>query len=181
MTDTRPRLRCIRDHECSGLSRDQDHDTGLDAFCVWPDATTSFTRIGLRHPGDEVDETLLWNGPKQEIWDQVTVSRWKPRIRFIPANAIFVVKSFLDYLVSASLSLFFFNLLPVSFLDGGHLLKAILNDLPDVRADDFDIESIDVRRFPGRWKARFESLVMYGTIGLLVVCMAMAVVRMITT
>ncbi|KAJ8082502.1 hypothetical protein PM082_008357 [Marasmius tenuissimus] len=131
--------------------------------------------------GDEVDETLLWNGPKQEIWDQVTVSRWKPRIRFIPANAIFVVKSFLDYLVSASLSLFFFNLLPVSFLDGGHLLKAILNDLPDVRADDFDIESIDVRRFPGRWKARFESLVMYGTIGLLVVCMAMAVVRMITT
>ncbi|KAG7095133.1 hypothetical protein E1B28_005914 [Marasmius oreades] len=176
-----PRTRCIIDEECSGPRN--HHDSDPDAICVGPDEeTTSFTRLTIRrHHGDAGVETLVWNGPKIEIWEQVKVSRWASRFWFVPMRTLFLAGSCFDYLVAASLSLFFFNLLPVPLLDGGQLLKALLNNLPELHAGDFDIESMRSGQTPGRRKARIERGIMFWTTGMLVACVLMAVLRTMKT
>lgn len=84
----------------------------------------------------------------------------------------------------ASLSLFFFNLLPLPYLDGSQFLNAILEaslkDSGVVHPDDFELEAVEERRRPRRsvwWKELLVWLIPELTLGLLAVCTLLGVLN----
>ncbi|KAE9388653.1 hypothetical protein BT96DRAFT_428841 [Gymnopus androsaceus JB14] len=64
----RAQLRCRREIDC-----------GVDSVCTRPDSSSSILRLSVQ--GQEV---ILWSGPRNEIWEQVSVGRYVPRFWFIP-------------------------------------------------------------------------------------------------
>ncbi|ESK88688.1 membrane-bound transcription factor site-2 protease-like [Moniliophthora roreri MCA 2997] len=141
LTSSTPRTRCLQDKECN---------TNLE-MCVWPDKTASLMRIRFRESADD-DKTVLWNGPRKEVWEQVIVSKYIPRFWFVPLGAATVIATFFEYLMLATLSLYLFNLLPLPMLDGSQLLDTGLNMLSDT--PDRDLESAEDGRRTGRWSKR---------------------------
>ncbi|KAF8602739.1 hypothetical protein BDV93DRAFT_557216 [Ceratobasidium sp. AG-I] len=85
------------------------------------------TRIGVVRNGKE--ETVLWNGPSEEIWEQVSVDEIVPRYWFIPLGLPELCALFISYTSTITLSLFFLNLLPIRHLDGAQVLSALLDIL----------------------------------------------------
>jgi S2P endopeptidase len=66
-----------------------------------------------------------------------------------------------SYISTITLSLFFFNLLPLPYLDGAEVLSALLDRLPTRPSEDYDLESTDGISQPRndrRWKQRVEKL-----------------------
>ncbi|GJJ12998.1 hypothetical protein Clacol_007247 [Clathrus columnatus] len=49
---------------------DSDIDCTNDSICVRPHPSTSLTRIIFQHSDVEELKTVVWNGPRQEIWEQ---------------------------------------------------------------------------------------------------------------
>ncbi|KAG5720502.1 hypothetical protein E4T56_gene9593 [Termitomyces sp. T112] len=84
---------------------------------------------------------------------------------------------FWEYLLMASLSLFFFNLLPLPYLDGSQfldtILEASLRDPRRINSDEYELEAVEERRRPRRnvwWKEVLRWLIPELTTGLLAVC-----------
>lgn len=76
----------------------------------------------------------------------------------------------------ATLSLFVFNLLPLPFLDGAQLLNALLDYVRPVSELGVDEESGISQRAPAAsWKRRFERLVQFGTLGMILLYMLLRV------
>jgi S2P endopeptidase len=95
------------------------------------------------HPEEET--VVLWSGPPQEIWEAVNVGNWLPRASVLPLWIPTVVKGFWQYLTMATLSLYFFNLLPIPHLDGSELLQSFVDLIFDTQRDMFmyDVEALD--------------------------------------
>ena len=88
-----------------------------------------------------------------------------------------------------TLSLFFFNLLPLASLDGAHFLETILQMSlfggPDDAQFEYDLEAwgaAEERRWnprrPARWKAIAGRLVPRLTMGLFVLCILLQFINM---
>ncbi|KAL0958902.1 hypothetical protein HGRIS_014220 [Hohenbuehelia grisea] len=77
------------------------------------------------------ETVLLWSGPREEIDEQVTVSRYAPgliaRVLTPPLPLRTFFGLFLEYTQMATLSLYLFNLLPLPFLDGAQFLRVLLD------------------------------------------------------
>ncbi|KAG9018630.1 hypothetical protein FRB90_011116 [Tulasnella sp. 427] len=129
------------DTVCMSTSKNPDEE---DEICIRPRKDLELLRITLLPPpwdpeaapdgreksgGTSADaRTVIWNGPKEEIWEQLTVGRLRPKSQWIPAYLPVWTQLFLRYLQIISLSLFIFNLLPIPKLDGG-LILGILMDI----------------------------------------------------
>lgn len=104
----------------------------LNALCVRPAPHVELLRLTFIHPSASLLEedgkrsmVILWSGPRREILEQVLVDTRRLTAFFSFAFVDFLTY-FYSYLTTANLSLFFFNLLPLSFLDGGQLLGTLL-------------------------------------------------------
>ncbi|KZT06600.1 uncharacterized protein LAESUDRAFT_812593 [Laetiporus sulphureus 93-53] len=97
--------------------------------CVCPGKEERLVRLRVVMPvGEEGRErVVVWQGEKEEILEEVEVSTYLPRTRLLPLRLPLLVNAFFTYLLALSLSLYVFNLLPLSFLDGGQFLDALLD------------------------------------------------------
>ncbi|KAI0772391.1 hypothetical protein BD413DRAFT_612553 [Trametes elegans] len=75
--------------------------------------------------GGDGEVTVVWQGDRREILEEVDVGDWLPRARWLPMGLPFVWATLFSYLQTLTLSLYFFNLLPLPFLDGGQLLDVL--------------------------------------------------------
>lgn len=89
----------------------------------------------------------------------------------------------------ATLSLFFFNLLPLPFLDGSELLCALMDLVTDAEnALSFDVEALElgragVRRGRGilqRAKSHIVRYVPYGTLGIVIMSSLSSIANSLT-
>ncbi|KAH8096848.1 peptidase family M50-domain-containing protein [Cristinia sonorae] len=110
-----------------------DLDCGGAHVCVRPISDEEILRIRvwippyMRSASSKQEEVVIWSGPWDEVLEDVEVSMYYPRYGFLPLWFPSFVNAFFGYLSSLSLSLYFFNLLPLSFLDGGQFLDALLD------------------------------------------------------
>ena len=131
--------------------------------------------------GNPTEYVLIWSGPTSEVLDHVHVGRHQPQFSWLPASVPELWGLFLEYLATINLSLFFFNLLPISILDGGVVLGVVLDMLggrfgrskETTRAEIYDIDSMmesgearDSHVGGRRWRRPLEKGIGYGTMGL---------------
>ncbi|CCA68088.1 hypothetical protein PIIN_01956 [Serendipita indica DSM 11827] len=105
---------------------------------------------------------IVYKGPTVDVLNQVTVGYLQPRTYLFPPISLpnlmrvhlpLMFGRFLDYTARLSLSLAFFNLLPVQGLDGGVVLACVLHWLLIGRdgtrpGEEFDIEMLEQGESP---------------------------------
>ncbi|KAF8066825.1 hypothetical protein FPV67DRAFT_1496653 [Lyophyllum atratum] len=166
LTSSNSTERCTSTADCTGTS-----------ICVRPDRSEQLLRLTV-HPASEDSDAkvILWSGPSREIWEEVQVGTLLPRIPIIPIRLPLFVEIFWEYLLMGTLSLYFFNLLPLPYLDGSQFLKMILqmafDDSSDEARDEYDLEASQLpqerRRSRRRvwWKGMLGRFIPRFTIGL---------------
>ncbi|KAF8191366.1 hypothetical protein BJ912DRAFT_1041697 [Pholiota molesta] len=160
----------------------------LESACVVPAKDAQLLRLTVRPTIADVDgETVvLWSGPPVEIWEEVQVSTWAPRIWILPLWAPPLVAIFWEYLTMATLSLYFFNLLPLPHLDGTELLHSLLDwafemdngavsyNFSALEAGENDREEPRTRR---RWKERIMRYTPYAMCGLVICSILLSILN----
>lgn len=128
--------------------------------------------------GNPTEYVLVWSGPTSEILTHVHVGRRQPRFSWLPGSLPKLWELFLEYLATINLSLFFFNLLPISILDGGVVLGVVLDILErrskgtsGAEAYEFDsmVESgvtQDGHSGGRKWRRTVEKGIGFGSMGL---------------
>ncbi|KAI0700664.1 hypothetical protein C8T65DRAFT_709626 [Cerioporus squamosus] len=107
-------------------------DCGHAQLCVRPRSDQTLLALTLHIPPwlrrdgeDSAERTVVWQGDSTEILREVLVGDWLPRSRMLPTTLPALFSQLHMYLTTLTLSLYFFNLLPLPFLDGGQLLDAL--------------------------------------------------------
>ncbi|KAH6904301.1 hypothetical protein BKA70DRAFT_1109670 [Coprinopsis sp. MPI-PUGE-AT-0042] len=103
-----------------------DH-CGDERACGVFDRKLGILRIRAREGLEGREKVLLWSGPRQEVWEQVSVSRWRGRLGVLKSGYLNFIVNFQSYMEMTALSLFVFNLLPIWHLDGMQLLSTLLS------------------------------------------------------
>ncbi len=112
---------------------------------------------GMRTPPRKPTRLIVYKGPAVDVLDQVNVGYLQPRTYLFPPISLpnlmrvhlpLMFARFLDYTARLSLSLAFFNLLPVQGLDGGVVFTCILRWLLTNRGgtrpgEEFDVELLE--------------------------------------
>ncbi|KAF7303743.1 Histone acetyltransferase [Mycena indigotica] len=161
---TSDRHRCQVDEECPS-----------EMLCVRPRDSANFVRIGVG------DKTILWSGPKNEIYDQVEIGSRIPLL--CPFWLVQHLTLFWSYLKMATLSLFLFNLLPLPYLDGTQFMQALLDmSLPEEH-EEYDMNALESgdrrqRSRRDRWKERAGRSIGTVTSGLFVLSVVFALIDM---
>lgn len=117
-----------------------------------------------------------------------TVSpRYVLAVRVCPASVRDIQPSslFIRYLTMATLSLYFFNLLPLPHLDGAELLLTILDFLFDGKQEPFvyDIEALETADDPEttrtrlRWKQRLGNIISIVTMSVFICCIILGMMN----
>ena len=135
----------------------------------------------------------------------VQVGNWLPRLRILPLWLpslldIFwqcvlvqlsvrdsVIFTFIRYLTMATLSLYFFNLLPLPHLDGTELLLTILDFLFDRKQEPFvyDVEALEITDAPEatrtrrRWKQRLGKIISITTMSVFICCIILGMMKLL--
>ncbi|PPQ99972.1 hypothetical protein CVT24_009551 [Panaeolus cyanescens] len=160
---------------------------GAGSVCSLPNPKETLTRIVFQSVGVERDTTILWKGPRDEIWEEVQVSDWIPRVSFLPLWAPQLIGTFWNYLTMATLSLFFFNLLPIPHLDGQELMESALEVAFSLQNDAFiyDIEALETgdgahetTRRRRRIKDKLSKGISYGTLGVFLSCIPLVAINL---
>ncbi|KDR70284.1 hypothetical protein GALMADRAFT_255189 [Galerina marginata CBS 339.88] len=61
------------------------NDCPSESVCAFPHKESQLMRLTVRPSILELEETVvLWNGPRIEVWEEVQVGNWLPRIWFLP-------------------------------------------------------------------------------------------------
>jgi len=74
-------------------------------------------------------------------YDQVDVTRWRPRSQFLPLWFPNLATKIAQYIQTLTLSLFLLNVLPLPQLDGGILLDAVLRHFERKTSVEIDVEA----------------------------------------
>ncbi|KAI0368501.1 hypothetical protein BV20DRAFT_1022387 [Pilatotrama ljubarskyi] len=105
-------------------------ECGHSQLCLRPRSDQELVSLTMHMPpwweqkGDS-ERTVVWQGDRSEILDEVEVGDWLPRYSWLPIGLPFVWGTLFSYLRTLTLSLYFFNLLPLPFLDGGQLFDTL--------------------------------------------------------
>jgi S2P endopeptidase len=159
---------------------------GAGSVCALPSSKEKITRIVFQTPESEKGIIILWKGPREEIWEEVQVSEWIPRVSFLPLWIPQVVETFWSYLTMATVSLYFFNLLPFPHLDGQELMESALEMAFSLQSDAFlyDIEALEfgsgvqeTTRQRRRMKDKIAKSISYGTFGVFLSCIPVVAVN----
>ncbi|KAF8527612.1 hypothetical protein BU17DRAFT_39700 [Hysterangium stoloniferum] len=115
--------RCTSDVVCNA-------ETGGTDICIRPHPSTSLLRISVKESGNTgVGKVVVWSGPRREVWEQVTIGTYLPGFPLLHVGLPAAGKLLFEYLKVVSISLFFFNILPVRILDGGEIFSSFLDVL----------------------------------------------------
>ncbi|KAI8973161.1 hypothetical protein BD414DRAFT_468867 [Trametes punicea] len=115
-------------------------DCGHGGLCIKPRGDQELVSLTLHLPPwlrsyeRDSERTLIWQGTRAEILSEVEVGDWLPSCTWLPMGLPVLWGTFYFYLKTLSLSLYFFNLLPLPHLDGGQLFN-ILHDAWTSRAN----------------------------------------------
>lgn len=121
-------------HFCVRPRADPLHDAQLLRLGVLPPPWASadvpprtiHTSINSGSPEISKEYVLVWSGPIGEVFSHVRIGKLQPRSYWLPSSLPRIWSHFMEYLILINLSLFFFNLLPISGLDGGQILTILL-------------------------------------------------------
>ncbi|KAH8996206.1 hypothetical protein EDB92DRAFT_1794110 [Lactarius akahatsu] len=143
-------------------------------MCVRLRGGEEFLRIRVRSDDPKnPTRVILWRGARDEIYQGVDVTRWRPRSPFLPLWFPNLAAEIMQYIQTLTISLFFLNVLPLPQLDGGILLDAVLRHLERKSPGEIDVEvGVRERGAPSRsLRGGFPSrLLRVLTIGLLGGC-----------
>ncbi|KAM5543784.1 hypothetical protein V8D89_002401 [Ganoderma adspersum] len=123
-------------------------DCGHGQLCIRPrgdQELVSFTihvPPWLRKDKEDVERKLVWQGDSLEILDEVEVGDWLLTYGVLPMGLPVIWNTLFLYLKMLSLSLYFVNLLPLPFLDGGQLFDALYDWWTSERGDPADGETV---------------------------------------
>ncbi|KAI0635430.1 hypothetical protein C8Q77DRAFT_1108050 [Trametes polyzona] len=132
--ETESMRRCASAAEC-----------GHDHSCVRPRgdqellSLTMYLPPWMRTDGGDAERTVVWQGDRSEILEEVDVGDWLPRSSWLPMGLPFLWATFYSYLKMLTLSLYFFNLLPLPFLDGGQLFDVLHDAWAAHRTPELDV------------------------------------------
>ncbi|KAI0260777.1 hypothetical protein BC834DRAFT_509596 [Gloeopeniophorella convolvens] len=119
---------------------------GDGQVCVRLREGEEFLRIKMKLSDLEDSHRLvLWRGGRDEVFRNVIITKWRPRLKIIPLWFPDIAARFMQYTQTLTISLFLFNVLPLSQLDGGVLLDAVLRHLGPRESVEADLE-IGTRR-----------------------------------
>ncbi|EJD40780.1 hypothetical protein AURDEDRAFT_146324 [Auricularia subglabra TFB-10046 SS5] len=126
--------------------------------CVAPVADTQLLRLQIKEA--DHGHTIVWKGPRREVFEQVRVGPYVPRVPLLPVWALPMLEAFFEYLRSLTLALALLNLLPLRPLDGGVVLSGLLDIVcgPSVQVFD-DMELADLELGHRRAARRHRGLV----------------------
>ncbi|KAF9561721.1 hypothetical protein CPC08DRAFT_707231 [Agrocybe pediades] len=164
--------RCKNSEECA-----------RESVCTFLERSSQLMRITVRNPdmADKEETVVLWSGPRLEVWEEVQVGDWLPRVWFLPLKLPLVADLFWQYLKMATISLFFVNLLPLPHLDGAELLRSFLDVLfSDSEPFTYDMEAMqqgrnnEDARVPRRLKERISTFMSRMTASLAVSTVALS-------
>ncbi|KAI1787204.1 hypothetical protein LXA43DRAFT_975386 [Ganoderma leucocontextum] len=102
-------------------------DCGHGQLCIRPRGDQELVSLTvhippwLRKDEEDLERKLVWQGDSSEILQEVEVGGWLPTSGVLPIGLPAVWNTLFLYLKMLSLSLYFVNLLPLPFLDGGQL------------------------------------------------------------
>ncbi|KAJ7602419.1 hypothetical protein FB45DRAFT_966468 [Roridomyces roridus] len=153
------------------------------ATCVRPDASAQILRLTVRF-NEQVEQVILWSGPRVEVLEQLKIGTFLPRTRLTPLGLWTAVQTL--YLKTATLSLYLFNLLPLPYLDGTQFVNALLDVAfesgPQTEFEEYDVgaleEGVSRRgRNRNRWKVRVGRGITVTTAGLFVLCAVLALLN----
>jgi len=111
-------------------------------MCVRLRGGEEFLRISVQ--SDDRNNTMrmvLWRGAREEIYQGVDVTRWRPRSQFLPLWFPNLATKIAQYIQTLTLSLFLLNVLPLPQLDGGILLDAVLRHFERKTSVEIDVEA----------------------------------------
>ncbi|KAF8154677.1 hypothetical protein B0H34DRAFT_783787 [Crassisporium funariophilum] len=172
------RRRCSSVSECSSIST-----------CVVPHKQSQLLRMTVRPSLYAVDQdvVVLWSGSPKEVWEEVQVGIWLPRAWVLPLWLPTLLGTFWEYLKMATISLYFFNLLPLPYLDGEELLRSIIDLLFEDKQEPFiyDVEALEREEAPEdtrshrRRKDRLIRYVTFVATGAFVCCILLGLVNSI--
>ncbi|TFK37045.1 peptidase family M50-domain-containing protein [Crucibulum laeve] len=137
-------------------------------------------------PSGGIESTVTWSGPVNEVWEQMEVGKWMPRITLLPVWLPISFGVFWEYLKMATLSLYFLNLLPLPHLDGTKLLSSVLDMgvQEEYSGEEYDIEALEDSgrhervRSMTRWKSRIERYIPLMVIWLCVACILAGIIHL---
>ncbi|KZT64798.1 hypothetical protein DAEQUDRAFT_769369 [Daedalea quercina L-15889] len=118
-------------------------ECGAEQVCMGPRDDQMLLRLTVHLPTwaaparQLTDRIVVWNGPRREILEEVEVTTYAPCYSLLPLLLPSILTSFLSYFTALNLSLFLFNLVPLSFLDGAPCFSAL-----------FDIAVLEMSRVP---------------------------------
>ncbi|KAH9855522.1 hypothetical protein C2E23DRAFT_813672 [Lenzites betulinus] len=113
-------LRCSSAAEC-----------GHNQLCIRPRGDQELMSLTMHIPPwlrtneQDSERTVVWQGERAEVAEEVDLGDWLPGHSWLPIGLPFVWGTLFSYLKMLTLSLYFFNLLPLPFLDGGQLYDAL--------------------------------------------------------
>jgi len=130
---------------------------------------------------------VVWSGSRREVWQEVQVGNWLPRIWILPLWLPSLLDIFWQYLTMATFSLYFFNLLPLPHLDGKELLLTILDFLFDRKQEPFvyDVEALETADAPEttrtrqRWKERLGKIISIMTMSIFICCIILGMMNLL--
>ncbi|KAH9003330.1 hypothetical protein EDB86DRAFT_2891522 [Lactarius hatsudake] len=111
-------------------------------MCVGLRGGEEFLRISVQSDDPKnPTRVVLWRGARDEIYQGVDVTRWRPRSPFLPLWFPNLAAKIMQYIQTLTISLFFLNVLPLPQLDGGILLDAVLRHLERKSSVEIDVEA----------------------------------------
>jgi len=161
----------------------KDCRTGL--VCLLPDKGSQLLRLTVRPSLAGIDDetVVVWSGSRREVWEEVQVGNWLPRLWFLPLWLPPFLDIFWQYLTMATLSLYFFNLLPLPNLDGTELLLSNFDILFDKRPFVYDVEALETQetsestRMRRRWRQRLSKIIPPMTMTLVICCIILGMMN----
>jgi len=130
---------------------------------------------------------VVWSGSRREVWEEVQVGNWVPRLWILPLWLPPLLVLSWQYLTMATLSLYFFNLLPLPHLDGIELLVTILDFLFDRMQGPvvYDVEALETAdasqtpRMRQRWKERLGKIIQIMTMSVFMCCIILGMMNLL--
>ncbi|KAI0755061.1 peptidase family M50-domain-containing protein [Daedaleopsis nitida] len=107
-------------------------DCGHGQVCIRPRGDQELLSLTMHIPpwlrtsAADLERKIVWQGDRAQILHEVHVGDWLPRSRILPLGLPVWWAILFMYMEMLTLSLYFFNLLPLPFLDGGQLLDVLL-------------------------------------------------------
>ncbi|KAI0644139.1 hypothetical protein C8Q79DRAFT_1002094 [Trametes meyenii] len=130
--------RCVSTTEC-----------GHDQLCIRPRGDQELLSLTVHIPSwlrineADMERTIVWQGDRSEIFEEVETGDWLPNYRWLPMALPFVWGTFFSYLKMLTLSLYFFNLLPLPILDGGQLFDIMNHAWTTRQSEEFPMNHIE--------------------------------------